>query len=128
MERRLLYRGEELEVCMIYAIDTHETDLAHVRRAFGSEDVVASSDWTRLAGRLALADADTDVLILGRGTGGCELWRLLGLAATRVPTVIWTPDPAAVSQACTAEVVDRREGVSALVEGVERARSRAPRY
>jgi len=113
---------------MIYAIDTHETDLEHVQRAFGGEDVVASSDWTRLAGRLALADADTDVLILGRGTGGDELWRLLGLASTRVPTVIWTPTPEMVSRACTAEVVDRREGVSALVEGVERARGRAPRY
>jgi len=112
---------------MIYAIDTHEKDLARVRRAFGGEDVVAASDWTRLAGSLALADADADVLILGRGTGGDELWRLLGLASTRVPTVIWTPEPGAVSSSCTAEVVDRREGVSALVKGVERARGRGPR-
>jgi len=113
---------------MIYAIDTHERDLADVRQAFRDEDVVATSDWTRLAGRLALADADSDVLILGRGTGGDQLWRLLGLASTRVPTVIWTPEPEAVSGACTAEVVDRREGVSALVRGVERARRRAPRF
>tara|TARA_R110002072_G_scaffold247143_1_gene406329 strand:- start:2252 stop:2593 length:342 start_codon:yes stop_codon:yes gene_type:complete len=113
---------------MIYAIDTQETDLANVRRAFSDEDVVSSSDWTRLAGRLALADADTDVLILGRGTGGDELWRLLGLASTRVPTVIWTRRPESVSRACTAEVVDRREGVLALVQGVERARSRAHRH
>jgi hypothetical protein len=113
---------------MIYAIDTHKTDLAQLRRVFDGEDFVAASDWTSLAGRLALADADADVLILGRGTGGDELWRLLGLASTRVPTVIWTPEPSAVARSCTAEIVDRREGVSALVQGVERARGRAPRF
>lgn len=112
---------------MIYAIDTQAGDLASVQTAFGGEEVVASSDWTRLAGRLALADADTDVLILGSGTGGDQLWRVLGLASTRVPTVIWTQDPGTVSQACTAEVVDRREGVAALVQGVARARRRLRR-
>lgn len=110
---------------MIYAIDTQEADLARVRRAFHGEDVVAASDWTGLAGRLALADADADVLILGRGTGGDALWRVLGLASTGVPTVIWTSEPEAVSRSCTAEVVDQREGVSALIRGVARARSRA---